>query len=85
MRVDGERSATIAGVRDSREKLAHVTARIGSGEAEIVEAVLHNKPLFRGEAGLLGNGYFTNYTVTLDFETAHMFLEKYSYRAAVGP
>ena len=42
------------------------TVQLGNQKLERVRTVFHRKPLFPGEAGLLGNGILSNYRVTID-------------------
>ena len=70
-------SHTIAGIRDTTLKATEVRAKIGQRMAKL-EAIIHEKPLFAGEAGLLGNGYLSEFIVTLDARNAHLYLENHS-------
>jgi hypothetical protein len=76
---------TIAGIRETQLKTAEIDATIAGGTTRM-EAVLHARPLFIGENGLLGNGFLENFVLTLDVNKAVLYLESYSYRqlAAVG-
>ena len=71
-----------AGLGEEELGLAEVSATLGSQRLVGLEAALHARPIFKGEAGLLGTGVLTNYLVTIDMKRAHLFLENYSYKIA---
>ena len=73
-----------AGVGEEELGLAEVSATLGSQRLVGLEAALHSKPIFKGEAGLLGTGVLTNYLVAIDMKRAHLFLENYSYQIAAA-
>ena len=55
---------------------ALTSVRLGNQALELVETTLHGRELFRGEAGLLGNGILSRFTVTVDTgKSAHHFLQ----------
>jgi len=45
---------------------AESTVRLGDQVVDHVQACLHGKPIFPGEAGLLGSGILNQFTVTID-------------------
>jgi hypothetical protein len=50
--------------------------KIGAFEFKDVPTGLHEKPIFRGEAGLLGNGLLCRFSrVTIDAKSGHLLLE----------
>ncbi len=52
------------------------TVRLGSQEFRNVPTGLHEKPIFHGEAGLLGNAVLSRFsTVTIDAKSGRLFLE----------
>jgi hypothetical protein len=52
---------------------------IGKEAFEKVPTGLHDKAIFAGEAGLLGNGLLSRFsTITIDTKAGHVFLEKNS-------
>ena len=79
----GEKTGA-AGVGEEELGLAEVSATLGSQRLVGLEAALHSKPIFKGEAGLLGTGVLTNYLVAIDMKRAHLFLENYSYQIAAA-
>jgi hypothetical protein len=55
------------------------TVNIGKQDFEKVPTGLHDKAIFAGEAGLLGNGLLSRFsTITIDVKAGHVFLEKNS-------
>jgi hypothetical protein len=81
--VSRQSDLTIAGVGNTTSQTADVTASIG-GHTSIVEAVLQQKPIFSGERGLLGNGFLSQFIVTVDAKNAYLYLENHSYSASSG-
>ena len=63
--------------------LAHVsipqvqtTVQIGSHQFQSVPTGLHDKPIFQGEAGLLGNGLLSRFSrITIDDQSRRLILE----------
>jgi len=51
------------------------TVSLGSHALNPVETILHGHPLFPGEAGLLGNGVLSQFTVTVDWPHRQVLLE----------
>jgi hypothetical protein len=58
------------------------TVRLGKQSLEFVETALHGRELFRGEAGLLGNGILSRFTVTVDAGKRRIILEPNSADAS---
>jgi hypothetical protein len=56
---------SIGFVTDAHDQ-ALTSVRLGNQSLELVETTLHGHELFRGEAGLLGNGILSRFTVTVD-------------------
>jgi hypothetical protein len=53
------------------------TVKIGSATLTNVETGLHSSAIFKGEAGLLGNGLFARFkSVTLDAIRGKLFLSE---------
>ncbi|MDB6153714.1 MAG: hypothetical protein JWL90_2167 [Chthoniobacteraceae bacterium] len=50
--------------------------RLGSLKLQSVPTGLHQKPMFRGEAGLLGNGLLSKFTFTIDSVRGRLLLLK---------
>ena len=52
------------------------TVDLGDQQFTRVPTGLHNKPIFAGEAGLLGNGLLSRFSkVTIDAKSSRLFLE----------
>jgi hypothetical protein len=52
------------------------TVQIGSHEFQNVPTGLHEKPIFHGEAGLLGNGLLSRFSsITIDAKSGRLLLE----------
>jgi hypothetical protein len=49
--------------------------RLGNQSLALVETTLHGHELFRGEAGLLGNGILSRFMVTVDTGNRRIILE----------
>lgn len=57
--------------------MIETTVRLGKTDFKSVPTGLHDKEIFAGEAGLLGNGLLSRYaSVTIDAAGGHLFLEK---------
>jgi hypothetical protein len=51
------------------------TVRIGSYQFQNVPTGVHDKPIFQGEAGLLGNGLLSRFSsITIDAKSGHLIL-----------
>jgi hypothetical protein len=55
---------------------ALITVALGSRSLDKVKASLHGRPLFPGEAGLLGNGILSRFTVTVDWPHRQVLLDE---------
>jgi len=51
---------------------------IGSRAMDKVKTSLHGRALFEGEAGLLGNGLLSRFTVTVDWPNRQVVLDDVS-------
>jgi hypothetical protein len=59
------------------------TVRLGSQEFHNVPTGLHEKPIFHGEAGLLGNALLSRFSsITIDAKSGHLVLD---LRTTAGP
>lgn len=55
------------------------TVKIGASEFESVPTGLHERPIFQGEAGLLGNGLLARFSkITIDAKSCRLILERRS-------
>jgi hypothetical protein len=64
------------GLTDLSIPQTQTTVRIGSHEFQNVPTGLHEKPIFHGESGLLGNGLLCRFSsVTIDAKSGRLFLE----------
>jgi len=53
------------------------TIQIGPHQFENVPTGIHKKPIFQGEAGLLGNGLLSRFSsITIDAKSGHLILER---------
>jgi hypothetical protein len=68
---------SIGFLTDTRDQ-ALTSVRLGNQSLECVETTLHGHELFRGEAGLLGNGVLSRFTVTVDAGKRRIVLEQAS-------
>jgi hypothetical protein len=66
---------------DTRDQML-TSVRLGRQALEFVETTMHGHELFRGEAGLLGNGILSRYTVTVDTVNRRMTLESAGAQAS---
>lgn len=55
--------------------VAQTTVQLGKQRCEGVPTGLHQREIFAGESGLLGNGLLSHYTITIDALRGQMFLE----------
>jgi hypothetical protein len=67
-------AASIGFVTNSRD-LVLARVALGRHSIESVPAALHGRPFFDGEAGLLGNGLLSRFTVTLDWPGKSLILQ----------
>jgi hypothetical protein len=70
-----QRSVSIGFVTDSRD-LAPARVTLGKFAVDSVPVALHGRPFFDGEAGLLGNGLLSRFTVTLDWNGRSLSLKE---------
>ncbi len=52
------------------------TVTLGTERFAAVKTGLHDKPMFAGEAGLLGNGLLSHFRVTVDIAKSQLLLSK---------
>jgi hypothetical protein len=64
------------GLTDVQVPFATATVQIGRERIDSVEVGLHQREIFVGEAGLLGNGLLSRYVVTLDARANRVVLSK---------
>jgi hypothetical protein len=50
--------------------------RLGPEVLPAVQTTLHAQPIFSGEAGLVGNGILSRFTVTFDRDGKRLFLDR---------
>ncbi|MDQ3621330.1 MAG: aspartyl protease family protein [Verrucomicrobiota bacterium] len=67
----GPTSVALAG---KAVRSVHASVRIGSSRFNDVETGLHTAQIFPGEAGLLGNGLLSRFTVTIDVPRNRLIL-----------
>jgi hypothetical protein len=72
---------SIGFLTDARDQTL-ASVRLGNQSLEFVETTLHGHELFRGEAGLLGNGVLSRFTVTVDAGKRRIILEPASAQAS---
>ena len=63
---EGRRHGASIGFMTRRRDVTSALVKLGRIELANVETSLHGEPLFPGEAGLLGNGLLSRWTVTID-------------------
>lgn len=68
-------AATIAAAAGSKRSI-YADVTIGSERFTDVKTGLHDKPLFSGEAGLLGNGLLSRFLVTVDAGKEQLLLTR---------
>lgn len=76
-RKNGE-AVVAAGIGEVKLTSLMVDAQFGESEFSGVQAMIHARTIFPGEAGLLGTGLLTNYSVTIDPKSSRLYLEKSS-------
>ncbi len=62
--------------REAKRTEVEAEVHLGANRCSGVQVGLHGKPLFPGEAGLLGNGLLSIYRVTIDARAMQVWLEK---------
>jgi hypothetical protein len=72
---------SIGFLTDARDQTL-TSVRLGSQSLALVETTLHGRELFRGEAGLLGNGVLSRFTVTVDAGHRRIILEPANAQAS---
>ena len=72
---------SIGFLTDTRDR-ALTSVRLGNQSLDLVETSLHGHELFRGEAGLLGNGVLSRFMVTVDAGNRRIILEPVSVEAS---
>jgi len=72
---------SIGFLTDARDQTL-ASVRLGSQSLEFVETTLHGHELFHGEAGLLGNGILSRFTVTVDTGHRRIVFEPVSSEAS---
>ncbi len=73
-RSRSSRSTTVA-LNPSKVSFREVAIKWGGRELGVVRAGLHRNEFFRGEDGLLGNGFFSRYRATIDARKRRLILE----------
>lgn len=71
------RTASIGFVTETRD-IAPARVSLGSRVLHSVPTAMHGRQFFDGEAGLLGNGLLSKFTVTLDWPSQSLVLEDQS-------
>jgi len=69
------RGASIAATANSRHHLT-TDVRLGAEVLRGVPTTLHSRPIFSGEAGLVGNGLLSHFTVTFDRDGHRLWLAR---------
>lgn len=67
---------TSIGATSGNLRQIHTDVQLGSTRLEAVRAGLHTRQIFSGEAGLLGNGILSKFTVTIDAVKNQLVLAK---------
>jgi len=62
------------GLAEMSSLSALLTMNLGGRTFPNVEAGIHTRPLFPGESGLLGNGFLSNYCLTVDSRRGVLYL-----------
>jgi len=70
----GHNAVSIGFVTDTSDT-SLTSVSLGKRALRTVKTALHGTPLFPGEAGLLGNGILSQFTVTVDWPNRQVFLE----------
>lgn len=66
---------SVAAAAGSGEQI-HTDVLLGSEQLSAVKTGIHQKPIFAGEAGLLGNGLLSQFCVTVDVEKSRLLLSR---------
>ncbi len=74
-REESARGASIAATSGSAHQ-ATTEVRLGPEVLPEVETTLHAQPIFSGEAGLVGNGILSRFTVTFDRDGKRLYLDR---------
>ena len=70
------RSGVSIGFTTNPNDTALTSVNLGSRALDKVVTSLHGRPLFEGEAGLLGNGLLSRFTVTVDWPNRQVLLDE---------
>ena len=70
-----ERNAVSIGFISDTNDTSLTSVSLGKRAVRPVKTALHSTPLFPGEAGLLGNGLLSQFTVTVDWPNRQVLLE----------
>jgi hypothetical protein len=71
----GKRGGASIGLAQGRDRTMQAGVQLGPRGIPDVRIGLHDRPIFRGEAGLLGNGLLCAFRVTLDARARRLILE----------
>jgi hypothetical protein len=71
-RTPGSSFAATAG----SERSVHTDVLLGCERIAAVKTGIHQKPIFQGEAGLLGNGLLSKFCVTVDADRSQLLLSR---------
>ncbi len=66
---------SVAAAAGSGEHI-HTDVLLGSEQLSAVKTGVHQKPIFDGEAGLLGNGLLSRFCITVDLEKSRLLLSR---------
>jgi len=70
----GRRAGVSIGFVTNPNDTTLMTVSLGAQSVDKVKTSLHGRPLFEGEAGLLGNGLLSRFTVTVDWPNQQVIL-----------
>jgi hypothetical protein len=70
----GRRGGVSIGFVTNPNDTTLMTVSLGAQSVEKVKTSLHGRPLFEGEAGLLGNGLLSHFLVTVDWPNQQVIL-----------
>jgi hypothetical protein len=71
----GDRNAVSIGFITDESASALMSVLLGKHTLHTVKTALHGRPIFPGEAGLVGNGILSQFTVTVDWPNRQVLLE----------
>jgi len=71
----GDHNAVSIGFVTDESDTALLSVMLGRHPLHTVKADLHSRPIFPGEAGLLGNGILSQFTVTVDWPNRQVLFE----------